>query len=87
MTDSISPLLDKHEKYLTIELNIKTSDNKKNILNNLLDNMYGLKVYKKLNTVRLRKSNGIGSLFTFTKTPIKGKINIITQNELFLSLQ
>lgn len=85
--DDIGPLIDMHDKYLSIELNIRINQDKKAMLNSLLKNMYGLRVYKNGSKVRLKKCDGTGNLFTFSRTRMSHGVVIITNNEIFLSLK
>lgn len=87
LTEHIEPIINHHESYLSNELKVIIGVDKKKTLNNLLKHMYGLRVYKKANIYRLRKCDGVGTLFTFTSLPIPNKVTIVTTNELFLSLK
>ena len=82
----LAPLFAEYEKYLSIELNIKFTNDIKKDINAILKKMYGLRMYKFGDEVRLKKCNKSGKLFTFNKVKTDDVITIITNNEIFLSL-
>jgi hypothetical protein len=81
----IWPLIMKHEKTLSIDLNIEFSDKKITVINKLLKAMYGLRICKMKNMFKLKKCS-TGSLFTFSEYLIPGTVTIITSNKIFLNL-
>lgn len=83
--NKLIPLITKEE--LSIELNIKLVDDKKQMLKKILYNMYGLKVYRTRETMRLQISNDLKKVIVFSKEIIPDKITIITKNDFFLSLK
>jgi len=87
INEQIGPFLTKHSQHLAIELKIDMEKDKKKIVNSLLKTMYGLRMYKQGNELRLKRVDGIANLFKITEHPIPSCVNIITSNKLFLSIK
>lgn len=85
--NEILDLLNKNEEYLSIELDVNLTDDKKNNVKKLLTKMYGLSIYQKDNKIQLRKCINIEKVIVFAKEINPNKITIITENEIFLSLK
>lgn len=81
----IWPLILKHEQYLAVDLNIQMSNDKYIVINKLLKTVYGLRMYKKQGTVKLKRSTA--ELFIFSELPIDGSVTVITTNKLFLDME
>lgn len=83
--DEIWSLIIKHEKILSVDLNISITSEKLSVINKLLKTMYGLRICKTKDNLRLKKCN-IGELFTFSEKKIDDTVTIVTSNKLFLNL-
>jgi hypothetical protein len=82
VTEHITPILEQNERYINCEFNISLQDDKRKTVNKLLKKMYGLRICKKGNTVKLKNC----TIFIFSKFSIEDKITIITYNNQFLLL-
>lgn len=85
INDEIWPLIMKHERSLSIDLNVQMNKEKISVINKLLKTMYGLRICKKGTILKLKRCN-IGELFTFNKTSIDDVVTVVTTNQLFLNL-
>lgn len=85
----IGPYIDNNSMYISIEfkMNIVAID-KKVVINRLLKLMYGLRMYKRNNKVKLKMADGIKRLFKIVTYECNSTntITIVTSNELFLSI-
>jgi hypothetical protein len=83
--------IDKYKTELSIEHNINFDKTRQSVINSLLQAVYGLRFYKVGNTFRLKKCNGLATLFTFKSKDViqfeSRKVTIITNSVLFLSLE
>lgn len=85
--EKIWPNIEKNKEALSFDCNISIRSHEKYLsVNRLLKAMYGIRLYKIKNVVRLKKS-GVCSLFTFSRNHINNKITIVTDNDLFLNLK
>jgi hypothetical protein len=80
----IWPVLQRHEKYIAIDLNV-TLELPIPTVNKILKTMYGLRLCKQGPVMKLKRCN-IGLLFTFSDKPIKDVVTVVTKNKLLLTM-
>lgn len=82
----IWPLIKQHEQYLAIDLNVKLTEDRYKVINKIIKQVYGYKLYvSKDKLVSLSRCH-VNKLFTFSTKPIDGVVTIVTPNKLFISI-